>query len=46
MAFGIKTLLAKEAGLDDWYCIDSFILFCIGFKYLGLNQDGGVILES
>jgi hypothetical protein len=38
MAFGIKTLLAKEAGLDDWYCIDSFILFCIGFKYLGAQS--------
>jgi hypothetical protein len=44
MAFGIKTLLAKEAGrmtiVLTSYC------FVLVPKYLGLNQDGGVILES
>jgi hypothetical protein len=39
MAFGIKTLLAKEAGLDDWYCIDLFYIVLYWFpKYLAQSR--------
>jgi hypothetical protein len=41
--FGIKALLVKELGLDDWNCIDGILhCFYIGFQYLGLNQSGGL----
>jgi hypothetical protein len=41
--YGIKALLVKELGLDDWNCIDGILhCFILVSQYLGLNQSGGL----